>query len=124
MSHTESTSKAAESVDPMDQFERYDTINTSGVVLVGFMSAIVTFAIIIGVQAMYYSASQAELVKKDVNVADKMVIETVTRQRQKLTGYSWADDKKQKVSIPIEKAIAKVIEKEAARKTPEGSDAE
>ncbi len=124
MSHTESTSKAAESVDPMDQFERYDTINTSGIVLVGFMSAIVTFAIIIGVQAMYYSASQAELVKKDVNVADKMVIETVTRQRQKLTGYSWADDKKQKVSIPIEKAIAKVIEKEAARKTPEGSDAE
>ena len=124
MSHTESTSKAAESVDPMDQFERYDTIDTSGIVLVGFMSAIVTFAIIIGVQAMYYSASQAELVKKDVNVADKMVIETVTRQRQKLTGYSWADDKKQKVSIPIEKAIAKVIEKEAARKTPEGSDAE
>ncbi|MEP3482608.1 MAG: hypothetical protein ABJZ55_25420 [Fuerstiella sp.] len=122
MTQTESSNTASGPVDPMDQFERYDTVNTSGIVLVGFISAILTFAIIIAVQAMFYSAKQAELVKKDVNVADATVIEAITQQRQKLTGYSWADDKKKKVSIPIEQAMAMVIENEAAKS--EGSDAE
>lgn len=113
MSQTESPNPAVGPVDPMDQFERYDTVNTSAIVLVGFISAILTFAIIIAAQAMFYSASQAELVKKDVNVADATVIEAITQQRQKLTGYSWADGKKKKVSIPIEKAMAMVVENEA-----------
>lgn len=122
MSQTESENSSNGPADPMDQFERYDTVNTSGIVLVGFIAAILTFAIIIAVQAMFYSAKQAELVKKDINVADATVIETITQQRQKLTGYSWADDKKQKVSIPIEQAIAQVVQKEAEKRkgsTPE-----
>lgn len=116
MSQSDTPNSEAPSADPMDQFERYDTINTSAIVLVGFMSAILTFAIIIGVQAMFYSAQQAELVKKDIDVADARVIETITQQRQKLTGYSWADDAKKKVSLPIEQAMAKVVEKEAAKR--------
>ena len=122
MTQTETSNAASGPVDPMDQFERYDTINTSGIVLVGFISAILTFAIIIAVQAMFYSAKQAELVKKDINVADATVIETITQQRQKLTGYSWADDKKKNVSIPIEQAMAMVIEKEATKS--KGTNAE
>lgn len=122
MTQTDSSNAATGPVDPMDQFERYDTVNTSGIVLVGFVSAILTFAIIIAAQAMFYSAARAELVKKDVNVADATVIETITQQRQKLTGYSWADDRKQKVSIPIEQAMNMVIQKEAGKQ--EGSTPE
>lgn len=110
--------------DPMDQFERYDTINTSAIVLVGFVSAILTFAIIIAVQAMFYSASRAELVKKDVNVADQLVIEEITKQRQILTGYGWADASKQKVSIPIDRAMEMVVQQESAKRESSGSNEE
>lgn len=122
MSQSDTPNTAAHSADPMDQFERYDTINTSAIVLTGFVSAILTFAIIIGVQAMFYSAKQAEQTKKDVNVADNAVIETITQQRQKLNGYSWADDKKQNVSIPIEQAMAKVVQEESTKRKGSGTE--
>lgn len=100
---------------PEDQFERYDTINTPKIVVIGFVSAIVTFAVIVGAQAMFFAANKAEIAKKEVQVADEIVPDAITQQQNKLSTYGWVDSQKGVVSIPVADAMRLIVEEERTR---------
>ncbi len=57
-------------LSPADQFERYDTIDTPRIVVIGFVAAILTFVVILSAQAVFFAADKAEVQKKEVAIAD------------------------------------------------------
>ena len=101
---------------PEDQFERYDNINTPKIVVIGFISAIVTFAAIVGAQALSFAAYSAETKEKDILAADAIVNDALTQQQARLSSYNWVDPEKGVVSIPIDEAMKLVLEEESSRK--------
>jgi len=105
-----------QSLSPEDQFERYDNIDTPKIVVIGFIAAIVTFAAIVGAQAIYFAAYTFETKEKDIQAADAIVDDALTQQSARLSSYNWVDPDKGIVSIPIDDAMKLVLEEESSRK--------
>lgn len=100
--------------DPAAQFERYDTIDTPRIVVIGFVSAILTFTVILAAQAVFFSADRAEVARK-ANVAVPSVLTNGwTQQQNRLAGYGWVDPSRGIVSIPIQDAMRRVVEEHKA----------
>ncbi|MFG0334310.1 MAG: hypothetical protein ACF8TS_13175 [Maioricimonas sp. JB049] len=108
---------AQQALSPEDQFERYDTIDTPKIVVIGFIAAIVTFAAIVGAQALYFAFYIAESEVKEVRAADTLVDDALTKQRAKLSSYGWVDPQQGIVTIPVDDAMKLVLEEENSRKT-------
>ena len=97
------------------QFERYDTIDTPKIVVVGFVAAILTFVVIVAAQAMFFMAANGENVRKSIAVTDTTIEQVVTQQEGRLADYSWVDSQAGVVSIPIEVAMRKVVAEEKTK---------
>ena len=95
---------------PASQFERYDTINTPKIVVVGFISAIVTFVVILAAQAVFFATDYAETQRKIAAETPTPLTEGLTQQQNRLSGYGWVDPAKGVVNIPIENAMRLVVE--------------
>jgi hypothetical protein len=83
-----------------------DDVNSGLIAVVGFVSAIVTFALIIGIQVLYYHVSQAENERKVIRVSDVESDSMLAQQEAKLARY---DNDKGRVTIPIERAMELVV---------------
>jgi hypothetical protein len=116
-SHETSAAPPAEA-----QFERYDTIDTPKIVVVGFISAILTFVVIVAAQALFFIADDAEYVRKTIQTSDTTVDQVVTQQQARLADYRWVDAQAGTVSIPIEDAMRKVVSEEKAKRNVEDTD--
>lgn len=90
----------------------YDDMNTPVIALVGFVSAVVTFICIIGLQAAYLQFEKQQYEEKVVNVKLEVEDSIVSAQKAKLNdGYSWVDKGTKTIGMPIEQAMKVVADK-------------
>src|SRR5690349_8630355 len=86
-----------------------DRINNAGVALVGGGGTVLLVVIVLGLQVLYYSMTDAELARKDSPVASPALAADLTRQREKLASYRVVDPAKGIVAIPIDRAMDLVV---------------
>lgn len=102
----------------------YDDINVPVILMVGFISSVLTFVSIVGVQALYYGYENSEITRKSFDVVNTPKTEIVREQQDKLATYGHTirqidteDGKAEvtRVTIPLEEAIPQVLEAEKQR---------
>ena len=88
-----------------------DDLNTPKIAVVGFISAIVIFALIILTQALFYWTEAQQRIVKDVDQPYLEIANLNADQQAKLAKYQWLDAEKKVVGIPIKRAMELVVEK-------------
>jgi hypothetical protein len=86
-----------------------DGINNAGVALVGGIGTLLLVVIVIGLQVVFYSMTDAEIARKESPVTSPELAAELTRQRERLTGYRVVDATKGIVTIPIDRAMDLVV---------------
>ncbi|HEY0980535.1 MULTISPECIES: hypothetical protein [unclassified Schlesneria] len=99
-------------LNPASQFERYDTIDTPTIVVVGFISAILTFVTILATQAIFFATNSFESKRKITGAVPAVLADSLTQQQNRLAGYGWVDPAKGVVSIPISEAMRLVVQEQ------------
>jgi dsRNA-specific ribonuclease len=87
----------------------YEDVKTTTIALVGLIGAIVTFAVMLSLMALYYYASARQVLNKQINQAPAELSELVARQEASLAEYRWVDQSKGVVAIPIDQAMKLVV---------------
>lgn len=99
-------------------------VNTPLLALIGFLGAIVVFAIIVLLTVIYYAAEEREEYVKNISQPYTEVDHLLAAQQAKLVEYRWVDEKNQLVAIPIERAMQLVVAEGGAgsptERSPEG----
>ena len=88
---------------------RYDDINTPAVVVVGFISAIVLFAAIVGVQTLYFR-QQRMVIERQSLAAPAAADNLVAEQEARLRRRGWISREEGKVAVPIDRAMKLVVQ--------------
>ncbi len=84
-----------------------DDVNTPVIALVGFISAILFFAIVVLLEVVFY---WAEAQQRENDVGPPQELATLTHNQQaRLAEYRWVDQKKGVVAIPIDRAMELVV---------------
>lgn len=84
---------------------RYDDPNVAASAVVGIISAILLFVIIVVLQAFFYRAERSELEKKVYSQPYQMLQQLDADQLELLNSYSWVSEAEGVVRIPIERAM-------------------
>lgn len=106
---------------PRAQFERYDTIQTPRIVVFGFISAILTFVVILAAQAVFFAADHGESQRKAALAAQTPLTEGLSEQQNRLAGYGWVDPAKGMVNIPVDDAMKMVLTEQQQTQSKEGA---
>ena len=88
---------------------RYDDPNVAASAVVGIISAILLFVIIVVLQAFFYSAEQRELEKKVYSQPYQALQQLDAKQLELLTSYGWVSEAEGLVRVPIERAMELVV---------------
>ena len=101
-----------------------DGLNTSAIAIVGFLSAILVFACIVGLQALYAGYEAREFQSKVVQPASGESAENLlAEQESKLVRYGWIDRAEGRVAIPIDRAMEMVTrEQQLSAPSEDGHD--
>ena len=86
-----------------------DDLNTPKIAVVGFIAAIVVFAIIILMQVMFYWAQSQQHLVKDIDQPYLEYADLTADQQAKLAKYQWIDEKQKIAAIPIKRAMEIVV---------------
>jgi hypothetical protein len=84
-------------------------INTPAIALVGFLSAILFFAIVILLQAIFYQYQAQQRLESGASQSPLELTNLVQNQQARLAEYRWVDQKKGVVAIPIDRAMELVV---------------
>jgi hypothetical protein len=84
---------------------RYDDPNVAASAVVGIISAILLFVIIVVLQAYFYDAEQAELEKKVYTQPNQALQQLDASQLELISSYGWVSQADGVVRIPIERAM-------------------
>ena len=84
---------------------RYDDPNVAASAVVGFISAILLFVVIVILQAYFYRAEQGELEKKVYSQPYQALQQLDADQLELLNSYGWVSQADGVVHIPIERAM-------------------
>ena len=87
-----------------------DDLNTPKIAVVGFISVIIVFALIILMQVMFYWAQSQQHMVKDIDQPYLEIANLTADQQAKLAKYQWIDEKKKIVAIPIKRAMEIVVD--------------
>jgi hypothetical protein len=102
-----------------------DDLNTPAIALVGFISALLFFAIIILLQVMFYQIESRQRAE-DLRQPPAELTALVQRQQAALADFRWIEQKKGVVAIPIERAmeltVADLSKPPAAKDGKEGGN--
>lgn len=90
-------------------------LNLKLLLVIGIISTLVLVEIVVVTQAYFYNSQEEEIVAKQVNRPSLELSELLSDQQAALNSYRWVDREKQRVSIPIEKAIVRYVEIERQR---------
>ena len=90
---------------------RYDDPNVAASAVVGFISAILLFVVIVILQAYFYRAEQGELEKKVYSQPYQALQQLDADQLEVLNSYGWVSQADGVVHIPIERAMNLVAAK-------------
>ncbi len=89
-----------------------DDVNAPLLALIGFLSAIVVFAIIVLLTVIYYAAEARQEYAKNISQPYTEVENLLSSQQAKLIEYRWVDRENDVVAIPIDRAMKLVVAEE------------
>jgi hypothetical protein len=89
----------------LEFFVRYDDPNVAASAVVGIISAILLFVVIVVLQAYFYSAEQAELQKKVYSQPYQELQKLDADQLELLNSYGWVSEADGVARIPIDRAM-------------------
>ena len=84
---------------------RYDDPNVAASAVVGIVSAILLFVIIVVLQAFFYRAEKGELEKKVWSQPYQALQQLDANQLELLNSYGWVSEAEGTVHIPIDRAM-------------------
>jgi hypothetical protein len=84
---------------------RYDDPNVAASAVVGIISAILLFVIIVVLQAFFYRAEQSELEKKVWSQPYQALQQLDANQLELLNSYGWVSETEGTVHVPINRAM-------------------
>jgi FlaG/FlaF family flagellin (archaellin) len=84
---------------------RYDDPNVAASAVVGIISAILLFVIIVVLQAYFYSAEQGELERKVYSQPYQALQQLDANQLELLNSYGWISEAEGTVHVPIQRAM-------------------
>ena len=93
----------------MKESKDSDGLNTPVIAVVGFVSAVLTFALIVAVQVLYYQVATAETDRKVIAVRAEEADDQLAQQDAKLARYGWVDHAQGRVAVPVERAMELVV---------------
>ena len=79
-------------------------------VVAGIVGAVLLFVLVVTLQAVFYRAERAEVVRKGAEPDELAQVRAA--QQELLNGYRWVDEKQGVVRIPIARAMELVAERE------------
>lgn len=87
-----------------------DDLNTPVIAVVGFVSAILTFAIVVGLQAGYhqyanYLHNESKVAKPGSDASTAII----ASQKATMNDYGWVNKQEGKVALPIDRAMQLVV---------------
>lgn len=91
------------------------------IAVVGVVGAVLVFAAIVWLQALFYRAERAEVERKTYSEAPEELSRVRAEQLEALNSYRWIDRESGVVSIPIERAMELVAREAAASSRGEES---
>jgi hypothetical protein len=89
---------------------RYDDPDVSASAVVGIVSAILLFVIIVGLQAVFYRMEEGELSRKVYEQPYEALQQLDADQLGTLSSYGWVDQQQGVARIPIERAMALIVD--------------
>lgn len=98
-----------------------DKVPVGLIMTVGVVGAIVTFAMVMAAQFIYYQLGEAEFRRKN-SAPPKALTAYEADQDKQLSTYGWSNKDEKKVAIPIERAIT--LTAESGGSLPKPTDAE
>ena len=84
---------------------RYDDPNVAASAVVGIISAVLLFVIIVVLQAYFYGAEKTELEKKVYSQPYQALQQLDANQIELLNSYGWVSEADGVVHVPIERAM-------------------
>jgi hypothetical protein len=84
---------------------RYEDPNVATSAVVGIVSAILLFVIIVVLQAFFYRAEQGELERKVYSQPYQALQQLDANQVELLNSYGWVSEAEGRVHLPIERAM-------------------
>ncbi len=88
---------------------RYDDPDVPASAIVGILGAVLLFAIIVGLQGLFYSMERKELAQKVADNPYEPLKRLDADQLEVLNSYGWVDQQAQIVHIPIGRAMELVV---------------
>lgn len=88
-----------------------DDIDTPMIVLIGILSAILLFALIVMLMVWYEYAKDHQFQSKVVAEKPAELSSLVSLQQGNINAYRWVNEASQTVAIPIDIAMQKIISK-------------
>ena len=85
------------------------SLKTSLIALIGFVSAIVTFVVVVALQAFFLGMDAAAQGKATANSPASKASQLVAEQEGRLASFAWIDRETGQVKIPIDQAMRLTI---------------
>ena len=92
-----------------------DELKAGPIAIAGIVGAILTFALIVALSALFLQAQSVETYHKSVRQTPAELRRLRSNQIEKLNGYGWVDREKGIVSVPIERAMELLVEEAKPR---------
>lgn len=90
-------------------------LNIRLLIVIAIISGLLLLEIVVVAEAYFYNTQEAEVVTKQVSQPSWELSEIILGQQAELNSYRWVDRDKQRVSIPIDRAITRFVENQAQR---------
>jgi hypothetical protein len=94
---------------------RYDDPNVPVSAVVGIISAVLLFVVIIGLQAVFFSMEKSEIDRKVTSRSYDALERLRAGQLEQLNSYGWVSEPDGVVHVPIERAMEIVVAEGQAR---------
>ncbi len=91
------------------QLDDTGDIRPATLAVVGVVGALVTAVIIVGLQVWYLGMVELELRERDLARPPQEIIDLTAEQQAHLSEYRWVDEEERIVRLPIERAMALVV---------------
>ena len=86
-----------------------DDVNTPVIALVGFLSALLFFVIVVFLEVIFYWTEARQRYVSDFGEPPQELATMVHNQQARLAEYRWIDQPKGVVAIPIDRAMELVV---------------
>jgi hypothetical protein len=99
----------------VEQDNAHGDLNIRMLIVIGLLSAVLLVEIVVVAQAYFYNAQEAEIAVKQLSQPSWELSDLLLAQQSELNSYRWVDREKQRVSIPIDRAIQQFVQNEARK---------